>query len=396
MKKLVNGETVLVDNMRIFELGLEGLALSSDKTGKGFDTTYLSTIYGMTTDLITKCICLACEYNSLYSKVLKLLPFPLYAVETSIKYAVIGNIMRNKLDVRHKMLVASNALYISITDATYLKLCRGAWSIEQKPECDTRGIDIDEYKDDECYADFAWALRMLNNSKSCKTYYRAFMPDFVKACLSDDMILKWELEHILDFEDIPKPIKLQDNRILDQRSGFKYFMSLEYDTKAEQSNSGQTYMHTQQPKYNYKVYEEALLDREHLYGIKVPIGIQEVASSEANTPKSIYAAYDALYDVLTSRNDGISVNDISYSGVIVADKMLFTARNVLYMADMNNYSGYTVIGLGFDIVSFNDRIVYLKQTSRCESGAYKTTVYALDLLKNETRVCRVTYSPTYE
>lgn len=392
MKKLVNGVTVEISNIRVFELGLEGLALSSAKARKGFDTAYLDTIYGMNAELLTRCVCLANEYNRLFSQVLKLLPFPLYAVETSIKYAVVGNIMKNKLGVNHDMLV-SNALYISITDNTYLKLYHGTWSIEQKPKCNTRGIDIDEYKEDECYADFAWALRRISNNKSCKIYYKAFMPEFVDACLSDSTVLKWELEHILDLEDIQKPIKLQDNRILDQRSGFKYFMSLEYDTAAERLNISQE---VTEPSYNYKVYEEALLDREHVYGVKVPIGIQEVASSETNTAKSMYAAYDALYDVLTSRNDGVCVNDIAYSGVIVADKLLFTARNVLYMADMNNYSGYTVIGLGLDIESFNDKIVYLKQTSKCDSGAYRKTIYALDLLNNESRICRITYSPTYE
>ena len=84
MRKLVNGKVIEIDNIELFELAAEGLALQN--------TAISSTNDGIEANINSP---LVRKYIKQYDVFFKAMPYPLYAIEADIKYATLGNFIKS-------------------------------------------------------------------------------------------------------------------------------------------------------------------------------------------------------------------------------------------------------------------------------------------------------------
>ena len=83
MKKIVNGKVINIDNLELFELAAEGLALQN--------TAISNTADGVECNINSP---LVSGYIKKYDIFFKSMPYPLYAIEADIKYATLGNFIK--------------------------------------------------------------------------------------------------------------------------------------------------------------------------------------------------------------------------------------------------------------------------------------------------------------
>ena len=214
MKKKVNGKTVEIGNIEVFEKATEGMVINR---------TTASTI----TDTVDLDLNLIDDYVDSYNSFYKSLPFPLYAIDSDVKYAVIGNYIKKTVKEHHKMWV-NNGLYICIDEdkGIALNFVNSTWGIIGVDSIKEDNLDLESYKEECGFVDLVWALTKILKKQSTSTYYAEFMPDFIKACNNQPMVLKWELSNILDFGRIPDRYNFQPNKIIDLETTNEYMLDI--------------------------------------------------------------------------------------------------------------------------------------------------------------------------
>ena len=119
MKKLVNGKVINIDNIELFELAAEGLALQN--------TAVSITADGIEGNINSP---LVRRYIKQYDIFFKSMPYPLYAIEADIKYATLGNFIKAFSKEKIDMWV-DKGLHIKLDKETgmTLRIVNNTWSI---------------------------------------------------------------------------------------------------------------------------------------------------------------------------------------------------------------------------------------------------------------------------
>ena len=173
MKKMVNGQTIDIGDIRLFELAFEGLALNK------LAVSNISTTIDKETDSIKGCI-------ELYNRFYRSLPFPLYSIENNTKYAAIAeyikfNIEKNKKAVKRKTdeqpdlkFWINNGIYILIEEHKALRLVGNTWGLVVVEKEEKDNALLDKFRSEVGYQEFKWALERLKEEKSIGNYYRKY------------------------------------------------------------------------------------------------------------------------------------------------------------------------------------------------------------------------------
>lgn len=374
MNKRVNGKQIDIPNIDLFNQAFEGMALANtlvaNRTDIGLDE--------IDTDNIR-------EYIKEYDTILKSLPFPLYAIEENIKYAVLGSILKIRKHIENDIWV-NKGLYIKLDDQRALRFMCGTWGIVGCNSDIKDSIDLNNYKNSIGYEEFKWAYNKLKSNKSLAEFYTVFMKDFVSACNKQSMVLKWELSNILNFGPVPKEESLPSNKIIDLENETEYRMDIYYAGKRKTGESetiftlGDPGVITK-PKfsaiYDYDVYSKSIITDK--LGLRRPSKSRIVSLD----------GFRSLYDVIVS--EGEEVDKVEYSGVTLNNKLLFTVNGVLYVSDIDKYTECIEIGTGLQIVGHDRGYIYIKKNQRCSSGITKESIYAFNPVDMQLRLCRIRY-----
>ena len=189
MRKLVNGKVIDINNIELFELAAEGLALQNTATS--------STNDGIEANINSP---LVRKYIKQYDVFFKAMPYPLYAIESDIKYATLGNFLKS-LSKEFITMWVNHGLNIKLDKDTgmTLRIVNNTWSIVYVTDVIPDNTSLELFKDCVGYNEYSWLLRKIINKETTANFYMEFMPDFVKACNGQPMVIKWELENILTF-----------------------------------------------------------------------------------------------------------------------------------------------------------------------------------------------------
>ena len=203
MKKLVNGKVIDVDNIELFELAAEGLALQNTATSNTSDG-----LDGTIDSLLVR------KYIKQYDAFFKSMPYPLYAIEDDIKYATLGNFIKSLAKEKVTMWV-DRGLFIRVDGSTgmCIRIVNNTWGITYSQE-KTDNTSLEIYKNKVGYKEYSWLLKKIINKETTANFYKEFMPAFVEACNNQPMILKWELENILTFGSVPCKTEFKQNKII--------------------------------------------------------------------------------------------------------------------------------------------------------------------------------------
>ena len=370
VKKLVNGKVVKIRNIKLFEKAAEGVvrqgyAKSSVKDGIDKE---------MTTTLVKDIIDL---YDNFYAS----MPYPLYAIEDNIKYVTLANYIKHSLDEELNMWV-NKGLYIKVDEKTGLTLyiVNNTWGFTYIKEKIKDNTDMGLYINEDGFDDFNWVLEKYKKGESTSDYYQEFMGEFVSACKGMPVILKWELENILNFGNIPKKQELKDNTIIDSDNGIEYTLDIYEDGYIESSEKVKTFnLHSgtsstrnkRYKKYGYTVYKKEGLGK----------------SEEGKM-----LGMDGLFLELWGIKEATDVGSFPiYKGVIGNSYIAFEINRRLFICKANRREKPIEIANNISIYSIDNGMVYFTKETAMYGGISKEILYSCRLTDKTIKMCRIAF-----
>lgn len=380
MKKKVNGQTIDIKNMEVFEKAAEGLAANR---------TAVSTV----NDSVKVDMYLIKQYVTLYNAFYKSLPYPLYALDTSVKYAAIGTFIKKKEASESKMWV-QNGLFICIDEDNKIAInfVNSTWGIVKVDEIGEDNVAIQNFKDDCGFLDLTWALGKILNKQSTASYYTEFMPEFIKACNSQSMVLKWELGNILEFGRIPNGQSFETNKIIDFECRKEYMLDIFVSGLRESKKKQQTWSFISDidtedaptnkliKQYGYEVYEKDL----------------ESDGRNVKTDNRIKKC--ELFGMMSVFNTLCLIKNISeadmfqdYSGFIEGEHLIYLVGNRLFITTSQKFTEPKEIARGVELYAFERDMVFFTKSKLIARGIKKETIYSYSLKDGMLRLCKIQF-----
>lgn len=379
MKKLVNGKVIEIDNLELFDAAQEGLALqrtTSSMTSCTVDST-------VDNSRIKRII-------SLYHIFYKSMAYPLYAIERDIKYATLGNFIKHAIREDICMWV-NNGLYIIINREKKLALniVNNTWAVTEVGSIEEDNTEMKNFKDSLGFEEYSWLLEKVINKEKDSNFYKEFMPEFMKACNMNEMVVRWELENILNFISVPKEIKVADNTIVDVEKQMEFTLDIYSDgyIKTGEVESvwsignggvGSSTIDKRIKKYNYKVYGKELSTEEKSKG--------DIKICRLN---GAFGMFNALCREKDSIGKGCRFP--IYKGYIVGACIVFEVNKNVYICKANRVTEAKMIASNAELYSTSRNIVYIYKKKRISSAIEKVTLYSYNITENKTKLCRINY-----
>ena len=380
MKKLVNGKVVDIKNIDLFELAAEGAAI---------DRTLPNIIPRDKLDLDFEIVD---EMISIYRNFYNILPFPLYSIDTNIKYCAAGLVIMRETRVKNKMWV-DEGLFICIDEET--KLCLGfvnkSWGIVKFDELKNTGLDLSQYKGDVGYEEFVWVIASLFKKSGTEDYYKVFMSNFVEACGNQAIVMRWELSNILQFGNTPERLNLPDDKIVDLVTKTTYsldiFVAGTRNTKSQEQvwgiNSDTVASQTKKVNvYGYDLYmKPAVRD-----GAIIRAGDDKMKQVELFGINSLFCTLCSI------KSNDSSDTFSSYKGFIADNNFVYLIDSRLFVAKSRNYVDAKEIARGVEIYSYSDGIVYIIKPKILKAGIRKENIYSYNLQDGNLRLCKIQFA----
>lgn len=382
MRKLVNGKVIDIKNIELFELAAEGLLRQSkavSKTGDGITGTVNS-------DLIK-------NYIKQYDIFFKSMPYPLYAIEADIKYATLANFIKriNRQAIR---MWVNKGLYIQLDKETLMTLhvVNNTWSIVYT-KCEEDNTLMESFAGSIGYEEYSWLLNKILNRESTANYYETFMPDFLDACKHNDMVIKWELENILNFGKLPKRIELVDNKITDISNNCEYILDT-YVTKTVDSEDkvttwdltktsrvGSLTANKQIKIYGFDVYTKSLSNEAYRFN----------DMSEKLTKVSI-PGMQSMFVILSGiKNAQDRKNFPVYRGFILDHNLVFSVDKSLYVTKSNKITEAKEVARGIEIYGVDRNNVYFLKSKRLQDSLTRESIYSYNLADGSIKLCSIRF-----
>lgn len=382
MRKLVNGKVVEVSNIELFELAAEGLALQN--------TAVSATSDGLEGNINSA---LVRKYIKQYDVFFQYMPYPLYAIEDDIKYATLGNFIKSLAKEELTMWV-DKGLYIKLDDQTgmTLKVVNNTWSIVYVKNNMTDNTSMELFKHSVGYAEYTWILKKITNRESTSNFYMEFMPEFVKACNGQAMVLKWELENILTFGTIPNRMEFKQNKILDINDEVEYSLDIyctgtvDTDEEVQSLVLGRSGMSTGVSKKQIKTYGFDAYNK----------SLSDSGNSSKNSGKIEKCKITGLHNLFMELCGFKSANAMSkfpdFTGAMFDNNMVFTIDKRLYFTKSNRLMEPKVIAHGAEIYAIENNKIYFTKSKKISDRVSKDTLYSYSIRDNAIRLCKIIFT----
>ena len=375
MKKLVNGKVIDVDNIELFELAAEGLALSS--------TTSSNTADGLQGDINSE---LVKGYIKQYDAFFKYMPYPLYAVERDIKYATLGNFIKFISKKPVEMWV-NNGLYIRVDRETglTLKIVNNTWSVVYTKAVETDNTSMDLYRNQVGYKEYSWVLQRVLNKEGTADFYNRFMGDFVRACNGETMVLKWELENVLTFSTVPKQIGLKENKIINLGADEEY--SLDIYCNGVTDTGGEIAKWVLGP--NGPISSVSQKKQIWTYGFDAYSKTISLGVSERMTKCNINGLHNLFMKLCGIKNAHNSQTFPIFKGMMYESALAFTINKTLFVTKSNRLAEPKEVANGVEIYSFDSGKVYFVKSKKINEAISKEVIYSYNIKDDTVRLCKI-------
>lgn len=379
MKKLVNGKVINIDNIDLFELAAEGLALQNTATSSTNDGVEAN----INSPLLRK-------YIKQYDIFFKAMPYPLYAIEADIKYATLGNFIKS-LSKEYVIMWVDNGLNIKLDKNTGMtvRIVNNTWSIIYCKEDRTDNTSMELYQNSVGYTEYSWLLRKIINKETTANFYTEFMPDFVKACNGQPMVIKWELENILTFGSIPNRIEFMPNKIISLEADEEYTLDIFCTGTVEtdevthtfnlcgESISGGTRCKTIKT-YGFDAYAKPLSD-----------GTKTSGKLEKCKVTGLHNLFLQLCAVKTANE----LNKFPYfEGIISDNAIVFVIDKRLYLAKSNRLMEPKDIAHGVELYAVENGKIYFIKSKKINDKISKDSLYSYTISNGALRLCKTVFS----
>lgn len=381
MKKLVNGKVVDIKNIELFELAAEGLARQN--------TTVSNTSEGISSNVNSE---LMQKYIKQYDVFFKSMPYPLYAIEADIKYVTLANFIK-ALNKQPITMWIDKGLHIQIDKESKMTLhiVNNTWSVEY----------IEPHEDNTCIRDYEgcighteynWLLYKILRRESTANYYDTFMKEFIEACNGNDMIIKWELEHILEFGKLPNKLELHDNKVLDVNNNCEYMLDIfvtktvdsgEKCTAWNFSSGGVTTRQTskQIKVYGYDAYVKSLSNEAFRYK-DMP---DKLTKTDMTGLQNMFVTMSGIKNAKDRKSFPV------YKGAIVDSNLVFTVDGSLFVTKSNRLAECKEIARGINIYGIDRNNVYFVKEKKINEYITKEHIYCYNLSDKSIRLCKICF-----
>lgn len=379
MKKIVNGKVVDIENLELFVLAAEGLALRSTAVSVTDEGLKKNIDYSKIKQYIDR-------YNIIY----KALPYPLYAIERKIKYATIANFIK-ELYRDHIDMWVDDGVYILIDKESgmTLHLVSDTWSIEYIDNIPKDNISMELYSDSIGYLEYKWVLKtLLSNSGKQASFYSVFMPDFLEACNNQPMIIKWELENMLTFSKVPNKTELVANKIIDIQGNYEYSLDIYYDGSLEVDEEVATWNIASKlsastkkktiNSYKFDVYEKKT-------------NAEDASGSTKVKNNKLIGLHSLFFKLCSIKNVNNTYRFPEFKGVKYNNNIVFEINNRLYIAKASNLSEAKDIAHGINIYAIENNKVFFTKDTAVNDEIKKEVLYSYNLKTEEIRICKIIF-----
>lgn len=379
MRKLVNGKIVDIKNIEIFEKAAEGMAIN-----RTISNVIPNESLDIDFDIVERYID---AYKTFYTS----LPFPLYGIDTDIKYCCAGIYIKKMVET-DAIFWTNNGLYINIDKERLLALgfVNNSWGIVAVDSIKDDNINPQMYGSELGFEEFIWVLACLFKGTNTAAYYREFMPKFVDACNNQAVVLKWELSNILSFGNIPNRMGIPENKIINIDKNSEYMLDIYVagtrETKESQHvwnlSSGDDYTIPKTTKvYGYDLYEKPIISDD----AQIKPGQDKIKQTELFGINSLFCTLCSIREI------GNEEDFASFRGIVSDNNFVFVIRNRVFVAKARNYVEAKEVARGVDVYSYKAGIVYFVKSKFVAPGIKKEVIYSYSLADGSLRLCKIQF-----
>lgn len=381
MKKLVNGKIVDIKNIALFEQAMEGLAIRN--------TTMSKTSDGLNGSIDTSAVK---RYIKQYDIFFKYMPYPLYAVESDVKYATLGNFIKS-LSKEELDIWVRNGLSIRIDKTTgmTLKIVNNTWSIIYDTKEHKDNTAMNNFSNLTGYKEYNWILNKVLNKESTSDFYKVFMPEFVAACNDNQIILKWELENMLTFGQIPQRRAFKANRLIDVDDNKEYFIDIYSDGTIEATDGRSVYtinFTTKEPTSSVRKRQEKA------YNFDAYVkDLDENGSEKSKMSKTRMIGLMTMFIELCGYKNAKELKEFpTYYGAISGGYLVLNIEGRLIVFSKDRQSEPKLVASGIELYTVENNKVYFTRSKGVTDSIAKDTLYSYNLKDGITRICKIIYS----
>lgn len=379
MKKLVNGKVVNINNIELFELAAEGIALQN--------TAVSTTSDGIEADINTPTLH---KYIKQYNIFFKSMPYPLYAVENDIKYATLGNFIKALAKEKIIMWVNSGLhIKLDISSGMTLKIVNNTWSITYVKEQYNDNTSLELFKNKVGYNEYSWLLKKVINKETTANFYKEFMPEFVAACNNQPMMLKWELENMLTFSAIPNRIELKQNKIVNIQKDEEYSLDIFCNGSVQTNEKMQSWSIGDKIDSNGSIFKQLKTYDFDTYLKKLTDDVSKPSKLEKTNIPGLQTLFMQLCAIKNAKCiDGFS----EFYGVISDANLIFTIDKRLFVAKSTRAVEAKDIAHGIDLYTVENGKIYFIKSKKVTEQISKDTMYSYNISDGSVRLCKIIFS----
>lgn len=381
MKKIVNGEVVSIDNIKLFELAYEGMikqrkasSLVKEALDKQTDRYGIRNIIG---------------YYSVY---MSSIPFPLYYIEEDVKYASIAEFIRwyidyidNEDELPNLRFWIDDGLIVNLSEDTKMsiKFINDTWSICYPNEIGKDNAKLDMYKNEVGYTEFKIANDMIcdNGTIDVIEFYTKIMPKFVKACNNDINVISWEIQHMLEFAYIPKQINFKEGKLIDLDNDREIIMDI---YESGERSTGE--------KVRTVDKNDKLSSRDKKMKVYLYTAYEKALHKVNNT--LIKCDYKGLQDVFFQMCKWRNIDnrsDWSIKGMIVSGDIYFEVQKRIFICKLNKVDHTEMIVDDAELINVENGLLYFKKKQRISMKVTRESIFAYNMLHKTYSLCAERY-----
>jgi hypothetical protein len=376
MRKIVNGKVIDIKNIELFEMAAEGLALHN--------TTLSATSKGLEADIKSPNVR---KYIKQYDIFMKFMPYPLYAVEADIKYATIGNFIKSLSKTPIKMWV-NHGLHIKLDSTTGMTLTfvNNTWSIEYIVNDVMDNTSLEYYRDQVGYQEFLWVLEKVLSKEGTAAFYKEFMPEFLRACNNQNIVLKWELENMLTFAAVPKKMNMSINKIRDIDENKEYSLDIYCNGTVECDD---------EIIRTTRITRNGISTGERKKTIKT-YGFDAYSKNLNDTnkiePCNLIGLHNLFMPLCGIRTACEYISFPNFTGIMASGVFVFVIENKIYLAKKNRLVNPRVIATDAELYTVENGKVYFVRTQKVNDSIKKDILYSYSIKDDTVRICKVIFN----
>lgn len=382
MRKLVNGRVIDIKNIKLFELAAEGLIRQSKAVS--------NTAEGLEKELNSADIQ---KYIKQYDIFFKAMPYPLYAIEADVKYATLANFIK-RLNRQPLRTWVDKGLYIQLDEESKMTLhiVNNTWSIKYINYKEDNTL-MESFADAIGYEDYNWLLNKILNRESTVNYYETFMPDFLNACNHNNMVIKFELENILNFGRVPKRIELVDNKITDITNNCEYMLDTFVTKTVESEDKITTWDLTKTARigaltsskkikvYGFEVYTKSLSNEAYKF-----------SDMHEKLTKTTVPGMQSMFVILSGiKNANDRKTFPVFKGLIIDNNLIFCVDKSLFLTKSNKVVEAKEVAHDIEIWGVDRNNVYFLKDVKLKDGVTKESIYSYNLSDGSIKLCRIRF-----